>query len=150
MVDECIKRKLYYDENAPFFFFKKDALFDQSYKAIFTAKLIADSKIEYEWSSSEKYVKVAKATVFKDKHCVEMMLKTDDRHELDRLERCIKGFSPHDWNRVKFDVAVQGNYEKFKQNPELCNEVCKLALSSPVHTFFCFTRCLINKKILKN
>lgn len=46
------------------------------------------------------------------------IMGTEDPQEHKRLGRLVKNFDPEAWESVGYDLVVQGNLEKFRQNPQ--------------------------------
>ena len=56
-----------------------------------------------------------KAMTFNDQHSVDAVMLTSDPREQKSIGKKVRGFKDHEWDKVKYDVVVQGNYLKFTQ-----------------------------------
>lgn len=57
--------------------------------------------------------------VFKDRESSAAIRKCRDVREVKALGRNVKDFDKAIWDKLKVDCAVDGNYAKFMQSPEL-------------------------------
>jgi ribA/ribD-fused uncharacterized protein len=60
-----------------------------------------------------------KAMLFGDWDIADQILATDNPAKHKDLGRLVKNYDDDIWAEVRFDIMVEGLYEKFNQNPEL-------------------------------
>ncbi len=72
-----------------------------------------------KYSTAEHYMMAEKARLFGDIDTLRKILKAKTPREAQKLGREVKGFNNEIWKRYRFKIVVNGNLEKFKQNPEL-------------------------------
>ncbi|MHB1952221.1 MAG: NADAR family protein [Sulfobacillus sp.] len=89
------------------------------------------------FDSAEQYMMYAKARAFGDLPSMARILRTKSPREQKALGRQVANFDQKTWDRLKFAVAVAGNYAKFSQNPDLASVLLHtaprpLAEASPV------------------
>jgi len=68
---------------------------------------------------AEQYMMAEKARLFKDETTRQAILHTDDPGEAQQLGRKVQSFQQDTWLAERFNIVVQGNVAKFKQNPAL-------------------------------
>lgn len=76
-----------------------------------------DGNIKYQ--STEHFMMAEKARFFNDTQTEKLILNSEHPHEVQQLGRKVKNFHQEDWDRVKYNIVLQGNYLKFSQNKEL-------------------------------
>jgi ribA/ribD-fused uncharacterized protein len=107
----------------PIFFwrpFEENGYLGQWYEAPFTtpSPLNPDQTITFQ--NCEMYMMYHKAILFDDAPVAEKILdSTDDPKTTKALGREVKGFVQEIWDEKKFEIVVNGNREKFRQNAEL-------------------------------
>ena len=62
-----------------------------------------------------------KAMLFGDWDIADQILATDNPAKQQDLGRLVKNYDDDIWAEVRFDIMVEGLYEKFNQNPQLKN-----------------------------
>lgn len=69
------------------------------------------------FSHAEQWYHYHKALYFKDFAMASKILQTREPHIQKRLGRQVENFDTKEWEKVAFEVVVQGNILKFSQNP---------------------------------
>lgn len=69
--------------------------------------------------SAEQYMMYNKALLFHDQEIADEIMTTQDPKKIKKLGREVRNLNPSIWNGYKFEIVVEGNKLKFKQNPEL-------------------------------
>lgn len=64
-----------------------------------------------------------KAFVFRDKDIYDAIMKTSDPAEQKRLGKEVANFDDAVWSLWKVQFVLTGNYSKFTQNPEMCDQL---------------------------
>lgn len=77
------------------------------------------------FSSMEQYMMYEKAVLFKDQITAEKILQTDDVAEIKALGRTVQNFDDKIWTKEREGIVYNGVLEKFRQNPELAEELEK-------------------------
>ena len=72
------------------------------------------------YNCAEQYMMAEKARVFGDEDIRQKILVTEDPKKIKALGRLVKNFDEEKWSSVAFDIVVNGNLNKFGQNPDLC------------------------------
>ena len=72
-----------------------------------------------EYPTAEHFMMAKKAELFQDTESLEKIMKTSDPAEAKAIGRKVVGYNDYNWNKIREDVVIQGNKEKFLQNPEL-------------------------------
>ena len=67
----------------------------------------------------EQYMMAKKARLFLDGDSEKSIMLSNDPKEIVRLGRNIANFNEDIWNKVKYSIALNGNYAKFLQNEQL-------------------------------
>jgi ribA/ribD-fused uncharacterized protein len=67
----------------------------------------------------EQYMMSEKARLFGDKEIEEKIMSSKDPKEIKELGRKVKGFDENVWNKIKYSIVINGNYNKFMQNENL-------------------------------
>lgn len=98
---------------APLFFHKAESsepggYFCQWYEAKFTAE-------GQTFNCCEQYMMWSKAKHFNDSATMTEIMKTKQPRKQKQLGRQVQNFNEQEWDKVKFNVVVQGNYYKFTQ-----------------------------------
>lgn len=71
------------------------------------------------FSCAEQFYMFAKALYFGDSTISTRILATTDPKDQKKLGQMVKGFNEYKWGRVKYRVAVVGNWYKYCQNEGL-------------------------------
>ncbi|MHC9088403.1 NADAR family protein [Tenacibaculum sp. IMCC1] len=110
------------NENLSFLFFwghqpNKDgsvgkSCFSQWWKASFEIDGIT-------YPTAEHYMMASKAKVFNDEETLQEILSVSTPHQVKKLGRKVKNFSPKAWDQHKFEIVVKANHAKFSQNKDL-------------------------------
>ena len=72
-----------------------------------------------EYNCAEQYMMSEKAKFFKDDKMYDLILKENSPAKIKKYGRQVKNYDGDEWDKVKFDIVVQGNILKFSQNKEL-------------------------------
>ena len=72
-----------------------------------------------EYCCMEQCMMAGKAKLFEDGKTLEKIMRSRDPREIKALGRIVKNFDEKAWNRMKYTLIVNGNYNKFSQNPRL-------------------------------
>ena len=67
----------------------------------------------------EQYMMYRKALAFNDVESIELIKQTPNPPLVKDIGRKVKGFEQWYWDKIKMDVVIDGNKEKFAQNPHL-------------------------------
>lgn len=67
----------------------------------------------------EQYMMYRKALAFNDTESIELIKQTPNPPSVKDIGRKVKGFEQSYWDKIKLDVVVDGNKEKFIQNLNL-------------------------------
>lgn len=71
------------------------------------------------FNCSEQYFMYQKALTFGDTETAEIILNTQNPRAQKQAGRNIKGYNELVWNQKRYDIMLQGVYEKFNQNEDL-------------------------------
>jgi len=71
------------------------------------------------YRTAEHYMMAWKARVFYDLETLDKILNCATPKEAKAWGRKVRGFDKDHWDRVKYDIVVQGNVHKFSSNPVL-------------------------------
>lgn len=71
-----------------------------------------------KYHSAEQYMMAEKARLFKDKEVLEEILKAKEQKEIKELGRKVKNFNLELWNSCKYEIVLQGNLAKFRENED--------------------------------
>uniref|UniRef100_UPI004055E90B NADAR family protein n=1 Tax=Agathobacter sp. TaxID=2021311 RepID=UPI004055E90B len=72
-----------------------------------------------EYCCMEQLMMANKAELFGDKEIREEILVCQEPKTMKALGRKVRNFNEATWNKVKYSIVLNGNYEKFSQNEEL-------------------------------
>lgn len=72
-----------------------------------------------EYLFMEQYMMAEKARFFGDKEIEEKIMNSYDPKEIKSFGRKVRGFDEEIWNRAKYSIIINGNYNKFMQNERL-------------------------------
>jgi ribA/ribD-fused uncharacterized protein len=110
-------------DNEPVYFWRpheEHGYLGQWYASPFTTPSPRDPNETIEFQNCETYMMYHKALLFNDIDVAnEILACTNDPKTIKALGRKVKGFDDKTWNANKFTIVVDGNREKFNQNPEL-------------------------------
>jgi ribA/ribD-fused uncharacterized protein len=110
-------------DNEPVFFWRPHedyGYFGQWYTSPFTTPAPHDPDQTVLFQNAETYMMYHKALLFNDVDIAEDILASaDDPKAVKALGRKVKGFDGEVWDKNKFNIVVNGNREKFRQNAEL-------------------------------
>jgi len=76
-------------------------------------------KADLYYKSAEHFMMAEKARLFGDEELLAKIIASKTANEAKALGRKIRGFDESVWNDKCFDIVVNGNLEKFSQNPRL-------------------------------
>lgn len=82
----------------------------------YESKFLVDG-IQYQ--NEEQFMMAEKARLFNDNESLELIIKSKNPNEIKKYGRMVKNFSEKQWKDKRFEIVVNGNYNKFSQNPEL-------------------------------
>jgi len=68
------------------------------------------------FETAEQYMMFMKAHVFKDKKAMLELMSCSDPKKCKEIGRRVQGFDQEIWDKVSFDIVVNGNFHKFQQN----------------------------------
>jgi ribA/ribD-fused uncharacterized protein len=71
------------------------------------------------YSCSEQFMMHQKALLFGDEKAAFKIMNSNDPAFIKAVGREVKGFVYEEWKEARWDVMFKGCYEKFRQNPEL-------------------------------
>jgi len=71
------------------------------------------------FNCAEQYMMYNKATFFQDYETAKKIMKSSNPKEQKSLGKKIKNFNPKEWDEVKKEIVIEGNYCKFSQNENL-------------------------------
>ena len=71
------------------------------------------------FTRGEQYMMFRKAMLFGEWDIADQILATDIPAKQKDLGREVKNYDDDKWAAVRFDIMVEGLYEKFNQNPQL-------------------------------
>ena len=78
-----------------------------------------------KFSSMEQYMMYEKALLFQDQEAAEKILQTDNAADIKALGRSVQHFDDKIWIKVREEIVYKGVREKFRQNPELAENLEK-------------------------
>ena len=73
----------------------------------------------------EQYMMYEKALLFQDQEAAEKILQTDNVADIKALGRSVQHFDDKIWIKVREEIVYKGVREKFRQNPELAENLEK-------------------------
>ena len=79
----------------------------------------------HEFANSEQAFMWEKAILFSDNEIANKILKTSDPRKVKALGRKVKNFDSITWDDHKYNLMVDVNYEKYKQNPDMLEKLLK-------------------------
>lgn len=71
------------------------------------------------YKTAEHWMMAEKARLFGDLETLEQILTAISVHDVKSFGRKVKGFDENRWLEKRFDIVVEGNFHKFKQNKDL-------------------------------
>jgi len=72
-----------------------------------------------EFTRGEQYMMYRKARMFGDNEIAYKIMETDDPKTQKDLGRLVKNYDDKVWSEYRFDIMVDGLFEKFNQIPKL-------------------------------
>lgn len=76
-----------------------------------------------EYNCAEQYMMAEKAKLFGDGDTLAEIMETDSPRKQKALGRRVKGFNTDRWSVFAREIVYDGNFAKFKQNPELMQKL---------------------------
>lgn len=76
-----------------------------------------------QYTSAEQYMMHSKALKFNDHSTAELVLQTSNVAEIKQLGRSVVPYIDSVWAKCRYNVMVDGLYEKFIQNPTLTSSL---------------------------
>lgn len=92
------------------------------------------------FTSVEQYMMYRKAMTFGDTETADAILATDNAGKIKALGRSVRNYSETVWNGIRQIVVYRGLLEKFRQNPDLKQQL----LATAPHTL---AECALQDKI---
>ena len=77
----------------------------------------------YKFPTAEHYMMWRKALLFDDEEMAEKILNTKSPKRVKALGRKVRNFDEEEWMENNYNIVVDGNMLKFKQNPELLDKL---------------------------
>ncbi|CAM9182586.1 unnamed protein product [Ectocarpus fasciculatus] len=91
---------------------------------VFTQWEPASFKVDgVQYCSAEQYMMACKATVFGDTDIRRDIMSTSDPAQQKRLGKEVANYDHAFWNLYKVQYVLTGNYSKFTQNPDMCDQL---------------------------
>jgi ribA/ribD-fused uncharacterized protein len=106
-------------KDIPFFFFwghqpSKDGIIT---KSCFSQWWVAPFEVEgITYRTAEHWMMAGKARLFKDEETLKTVLAVENPVDVKEAGRLVQRFDPEVWDAHKFDIVVEGNWHKFRQN----------------------------------
>jgi len=82
----------------------------------FPASFVVDGHV---YPTAEHWMMAGKARLFEDDEMLEGILEAEDPGKAKALGRKVRGFDGAQWSKARGPLVVEGNVEKFGQNPAL-------------------------------
>lgn len=79
------------------------------------------------FSSMEQYMMYQKAAAFGDRETADAILSTDNVGKIKALGRSVRNYDDTHWNGIRQIVVYRGLLEKFRQNPDLKQQLLATA-----------------------
>jgi ribA/ribD-fused uncharacterized protein len=96
------------------------ACLNQWYAAEFTMQIHALGELhDVNFPTAEHYMMWTKARLFHDYDIVNTILETKSPRKVQALGRQVKNYDDNKWQAISFETVVEGNIEKFLQNPDI-------------------------------
>jgi ribA/ribD-fused uncharacterized protein len=73
------------------------------------------------YTSLEQWMLASKAACIRDHVSLQRIMNANNINSLINAGKYIKNANDSKWNRIRYQMAVHGNYLKFSQNSYLCN-----------------------------
>lgn len=89
-----------------------ETCFSQWYPSTFQAG-------NFTYHTAEQYMMAQKALLFRDEELYQKIMETEKPAACKSLGRRVKNFNSRIWDIWKYQIVVNGNLEKFAQNPPL-------------------------------
>jgi len=75
------------------------------------------------YTCAEQWMMSHKALLFGDTKTNESIMAASDPATIKCLGRQVKNFNESAWDKIKYDIVLQGNFYKYSQNPELLDRL---------------------------
>jgi len=98
---------------------KKEHIIDKSCLSQWYVCSFVINDIEYK--SAEHYMMAQKAKLFGDNDILKKILNACTPKEAKELGRKVQNFNAETWDSKAYNIVVEGNFEKFRQNENLKN-----------------------------
>ena len=72
-----------------------------------------------KFNCTEQHMMAEKARLFEDWDTRKKIMRSRNPREQKKLGREVRGFKPALWNEKSLDIVIEGNREKYRQNPDL-------------------------------
>ena len=72
-----------------------------------------------QYHTTEQYMMASKAKLFGDDEVYKEIMMAYHPHVYKKLGRKVRGFNPEFWDERKYDIVVEGNKAKFRQNADI-------------------------------
>lgn len=109
------------------FFWQAPSPFSQFHPAKFTAKPLftttSDDEKGHTFLHCEQWMMFNKAKLFKDDKSAKMIMKTTEPIQCKKLGRQVANFDELIWKRENERIVLEGNRQKFTQNPDLLDKL---------------------------
>jgi ribA/ribD-fused uncharacterized protein len=89
-------------------------VFSQFFPCHFT-----DDETGTSYKLAEQWMMSHKALLFGDSKTNDSIMAASDPVTVKSLGRKVKNFDEDEWNKIKYETVVKGNFLKFSQNPDL-------------------------------
>jgi len=74
-----------------------------------------------DYCCMEQFMMSKKAKLFGDDEILQQILSCSDPKKIKALGQKVRNFDETTWGKVKYSIVLNGNYQKFSQNPQLKN-----------------------------
>lgn len=127
------------------FFWQTASPFSQFHPAKFTAKplfiTISDDEEGYTFLHCEQWMMFNKAKLFKDEKSAAMIMEATEPIKCKTIGRKVKNFEEKIWKQENERIVLEGNRQKFTQNPSLLEKLLEtegttLVEASPVDRLY--------------
>ncbi len=109
------------------FFWQAQSPFSQFHPAKFTGKPLfvstPDDENGYTFRHCEQWMMFNKAKLFKDEKSATMILKATEPIQCKALGRKVENFNEQIWKEQNERIVLEGNRQKFTQNPDLLQKL---------------------------
>lgn len=95
----------------------------------------------YDCQSAEQYMMATKAQLFDDDKILEKILASNDPAVIKKFGKEVQNFNKNTWEKHRHTIVLNGNFDKFHQNPELLKVLLAtddkvLVVASPTDTIW--------------